>query len=116
MTVKVEVTKIWSYQTIVYKNGARTFPKKVYKEYVDEMLPQLHKLPTMERKKDLVVCIHFNCKNRTVGDLDNITKPILDTLQKSGKIGDDRYITSLKLSKSFGHESNSIEISLKENK
>lgn len=49
-----------------------------------------------------------------VGDLDNITKPILDTLQRNNKIYDDRYITKLNLSKSFGHKNNSIEIEIKE--
>ena len=112
--VKVSVNKIWSYQTLVYKRGNRSFRKKEYLSYIAEMTPQLHNLPAIEHKLDLVVSIHFNCKNRTVGDLDNITKPILDTLQSANKIYDDRYITSLVLSKSFGHNENSIEIDIKE--
>ena len=112
--VKVSVNKIWSYQTLVSQTRYGRYRKKEYLSYIAEMTPQLHKLPSIEHKRDLVVSIHFNCKNRTVGDLDNITKPILDTLQSANKIYDDRYITSLVLSKSFGHKENSIEIEIKE--
>lgn len=99
---------------MVYKNGNRTFAKKEYKEYHHIISLQIAKLKKIEHKKDLEVTIHFNCKNRVVGDLDNITKPILDTLQRNNKIYDDRYITKLNLSKSFGHKNNSIEIEIKE--
>ena len=112
MKVKLIVNKIWSYQTLVSQTRYGRHRKKEYLSYIAEMTPQLHKLPTIECKQDLVVSIHFNCKNRTVGDLDNITKPILDTLESSGKIYNDRYITDLRLSKSFNHDENSIEIKI----
>ena len=65
-------------------------------------------------KRDLAVTLTFNCKNRTVGDIDNITKPILDTLQRNKKIFDDRYITKLKVLKTFGNKENTIEILVEE--
>lgn len=112
--IEVQVDKIRSYQTLVYKNGARTFPKTEYKEYRRIISLQLGKLKAMDRSSKLSVSLHFKCKNKTVGDLDNITKPILDILQLTGKINNDRNVLELNTKKTFGHENNSIEIELKE--
>lgn len=75
---------------------------------------QLVGLPRIEDLRELKVSIHFKCKNKVVGDLDNITKPILDILQLNGNIQNDKQITKLNLSKTFGNKENSIEIEIKE--
>lgn len=108
----IPVHKILSYQTLVYKNGSRTFKKKAYHDYQTELSLHMNRIP--KYSGDLRVVIYFHCKNRTVGDLDNITKPILDTLQACGVIKDDRYIVALELYKSFNHKANSVEIFINE--
>ena len=110
----IKVEKIRSYQTLVYKNGNKTFTKKEYKEYQKEIRYQLAGLPRINDSRELEVTIHFKCKNKIVGDLDNITKPILDILQLNGNIQNDKQIIKLNLSKSFNHKKNEIEIEIKE--
>lgn len=110
--VTVKVDKIRSYQTLVYKNGNRTFKTSEYNAYERMIGFQINKLKDIRTKDQIKVKLHFKCKNRVVGDLDNITKPILDILQRHQKIYDDRYIVELHLSKTFGHKENEIEIEI----
>lgn len=110
----IRVDKIRSYQTLVYKNGNRTFPKKEYESYKKEIRYQLIGLPKIKDLRDIEVSINFKCKNKIVGDLDNITKPILDILQKYEYIKNDKQIIKLNLSKEFGFKDNLIEIEIKE--
>ncbi len=49
-----------------------------------------------------------------VGDIDNITKPILDILQVNGNIKNDKQIVELNLKKQFGAKENSIELEIGE--
>ncbi len=71
-------------------------------------------MPRINDNRELEVTIHFKCKNKIVGDLDNITKPILDILQLNGNIQNDKQIIKLNLSKEFGFKDNLIEIEIKE--
>lgn len=112
--VEVKVEKIRSYQTLTYKNGKNSFRKAEYKAYIQEISYQLTNLKPCERSAILSVKLHFKHKNKAAPDIDNATKPILDILQLSGKIHNDRNICELHAIKSFGHEENSIEIELKE--
>lgn len=112
--IEVKVDKIRSYQTLVYKNGNNTFQKKEYKDYQQEIRMQLLKLPRIKDLRDISVSLHFKCKNKVVGDLDNITKPILDILQRNSYIINDKQITELNLKKSFSYKKNTIEIEIKE--
>ena len=112
--IEVQVDKIRSYQTLVNKRGYGSYRTPEYKEYIRVISLQLGKLKAMDRSSKLSVSLHFKCKNKTVGDLDNITKPILDILQLTGKINNDRNVLELNTKKTFGHENNSIEIELKE--
>lgn len=114
MKVEVRVPKIRSYQTLVYKNGSRTFPKKEYKEYQALIGAQIAHLQTISDKRELCIQITFRSHTKAIGDLDNITKPILDTLQRTCKIYDDRYVTKLDLKKEFGYKESSIEIEILE--
>lgn len=111
--IEVKVDKIRSYQTLTYKNGFRSFQKQEYKDYQKEIIYQLAGLPKIADSRDLEISITFKCKNKIVGDLDNITKPILDILQLNGNIKNDKQIVKLNLEKSFGHDSNSIVIKIK---
>ncbi len=112
--ITIKVDKIRSYQTLVFKNGKNTFQKKVYEDYQKEIRLQLLKLNRIKDLRDARVSLHFKCKNKVVGDLDNITKPILDILQRNGYIVNDKQITELNLKKSFGHKENTIEIEISE--
>lgn len=57
---------------------------------------------------ELVLYIQFVCKpiakskfTTPAGDLDNLSKPLMDVLTKEGWYGDDRQIMSLLLNKRF---------------
>lgn len=114
-TIKIEVDKIWSYQTLVFKNGKNTYRKQVYKDYIKEMYYKgMNRLEKLE-SRSIGLKITFYCKTRTVGDLDNIAKPVMDTLEHYGIIENDRYVTELILKKVYGSKQNIIEIEIKEN-
>jgi Holliday junction resolvase RusA-like endonuclease len=106
---EIRVEKIFSYQTLVYKNGNRTFRKKRYLDYIKEIGYQLDKTKYVGQ---VAVNITFHCKNKVIGDLDNITKPILDTLQEYGLIENDKNILELNLKKVFGSKENIISIEI----
>lgn len=112
MKIEIPLIKIYSYQTLVYKNGRNTYKKEIYHAYQKEIGMYLGKLQKIKTNDPISVKLHFKCKNKTVGDLDNITKPVLDTLQAYGAIKDDRYIVELVLTKTFNHESNSLVIEI----
>ena len=107
----VIVDKIRSYQTLVYKNGHKTFKRKEYTQYTQEVKKQLN---LDEYYTDNVeVKIDFYSHTKAIGDLDNITKPILDILQ-GNVIANDRQVVKLVLTKNFGVKESRIEIEIKE--
>lgn len=109
--MKIKVNKIYSYQTLVYKNGSRTFRKKKYNEYIKEIGEQLD---DVSHEDDVSIHIIFKCKDKRVGDIDNITKPILDTLQEYGVINNDKQVIELHLRKVFNAKQNEIDILIQE--
>lgn len=109
--MQVRVNKIYSYQTLVYKNGSRTFRKKKYNDYIQEIGKQF---TSDTYKGDVAIWITFKCVNRVVGDIDNITKPVLDTLQSYGVIENDKFVQELHLQKKYGFKYNEIEIKIEE--
>ena len=109
--MKIKVNKIYSYQTLVYKNGSRTFRKKKYNEYIKEIGEQLD---DVLHENDVSIHIIFRCKDKRVGDIDNITKPVLDTLQEYGVIKNDKQVIELHLRKIFNAKHNEIDIFLQE--
>lgn len=111
---EVFVDKIRSYQTLVYKNGRNTFKKKEYTDYQNEITYQLTGLVRINDMRYIKVSIEFRNKNKVLGDLDNITKPILDILQRNGNIQNDSQIIELSLKKSFNHKDSSIVIEIEE--
>lgn len=115
MQVKVLVDKIRSYQTLVYKNGQYTYSKKAYTDYKKQITNQLvgSSFKIENDKYAISLELEFECTNRVVGDLDNISKPIIDILQNHYNFN-DKYITELKLSKKFGYDHNKIKINIKE--
>lgn len=111
---EIFVEKIRSYQTLVYKNGRNSFPKKEYTKYKDEIISQLDGFIVIDDNRDLKVTLIFKNKNRVIGDLDNITKPIFDILQKNGNIVNDKQITDLNVKKRFNNEVSSIIIKIED--
>ena len=109
--MRIKVNKIYSYQTLVYKNGNRTFRKKKYNEYIKEIGEQLD---DVLHEDDVSIHIIFRCKDKRVGDIDNITKPVLDTLQEYGVIKNDKQVIELHLRKIFNAKHNEIDIFLQE--
>lgn len=103
------VDKIRSYQTLVYKNGQRTFKRKEYIQYTEQVKKQLNL--DEYYTDDVEVRIDFYSHTKAIGDLDNITKPILDILQGT-VIANDRQVVKLKLSKNFGVKDSRIEITI----
>jgi len=112
MKFTIQVDKIRSYQTLVYKNGHRTFRKKEYTQYLEKAKKQIEATETFTGYTD--INIKFYSTTKTLGDLDNITKPILDLLQEVQIITNDRNVKKLTLEKIFGTKTNYIEIEIKE--
>ena len=110
----VQVDKIRSYQTLVYKNGRTTFKKSEYMAYERDIALQIGKLHQVNGNGPIQVEITFKSHTKAIGDIDNITKPILDILQSTGKINNDKQIVDLKIKKLFGYKTSSIEIEIKE--
>jgi Holliday junction resolvase RusA-like endonuclease len=107
----IEVAKIHSYQTLVYKNGYKTFRKPKYNDYTREIGLQLLTMP--KHTGNVSVALTFNSNTKAIGDIDNITKPILDVLQSYGIIDNDRHVQHLCVRKIFGSKHNTIEIEVK---
>ena len=84
----VKVPKIRSYQTLVYKNGSRTFRKKEYKDYKELIGQQLIRLEPISGPYSLDIT--FISRTKTIGDLDNIIKPISDILEDISKVDNDK--------------------------
>lgn len=95
--VAVEVDKIRSYQNLTYKNGRYSFRTKEYKEYIQMISLQLGKLKSVKGTYSLKLT--FITPVKTIGDIDNITKPISDILEMNGKVENDRYCVHLEVEK-----------------
>lgn len=95
--VSVQVDKIRSYQTLVYKTGKRSFRTKEYNDYIQMISLQLGKLKAVKGHYSLKLT--FITPVKTIGDIDNITKPISDILELSGKVENDRYCVHLEAEK-----------------
>ena len=109
ITIKVE--KIKSYQVCVFKNGYKSFRTKEYKDYIKEITPQISGLKRFT-EGDLKATVHYKCKNRVVGDLENITKILIDILEEYGIFKNDKQITEMNLKKTFGYDENTIDIEI----
>lgn len=106
--MRIEVAKIHSYQTLVYKNGHKTFRKPKYNDYTREIGLQLLTMP--KHTGNVSVALTFYSNTKAIGDIDNITKPILDVLQAYEIIDNDRHVQHLCVRKVFGNKHNTIEI------
>lgn len=113
-TVEVKVKKIRSYQTLVSKIGKRSYRTKEYNAYIQEVGYQINKLTPIPKGIDIKLTLHFKNKTKVIGDIDNITKPIQDILQISGKVVDDKDIRHLDAKISTGHKATSIVIEIEE--
>lgn len=111
----VKVEKIRTYQTLVYKNGIRTFPKKEYHLYNEEITNQLKKDVIINEEKPIKLEIGFNFikpkswskkkkeevkEYTTFPDLDNAAKAVIDILSKFYNFN-DKNINDLKLTKKY---------------
>ena len=110
----IQIDKIRSYQTLVYKNGRNTFKKPIYKQYERDIALQIGELNQVNGNVPIQVKITFKSHTKAIGDIDNITKPILDILQSTGKFKNDKQIVDLHIKKLFGYKTSSIEIEIKE--
>ena len=82
-----------------------------------DLLPK-HDDPPLQG--ELLLTIEFVCKpiakskyTTPSGDLDNLAKPLMDVLTKSGWYGDDRQIVNLALTKRFPESGESPHIKFK---
>lgn len=110
----IQIDKIRSYQTLVYKNGNRTFKKSSYKQYESDIALQLESMKPINGNVPIKAVIVFKSHTKAIGDNDNIVKPILDILQANGKFKNDKQIVDLHIKKLFGYQTSSIEIEIKE--
>lgn len=108
--------KIRSYQTLVYKNGSKTFRKKDYKAYeqllMDNGMEHMKEWNTSEWTY-YEVSIHFILKGKRQLDLDNMAKAILDIMEQNNIISNDKYIYKLELSKALESATYAVQIEIK---
>lgn len=112
MKTIVKVDKIRSYQTLVYKNGSRSYTKKEYREYAKQIMPQISHLEPYSKEKRLRLNLDFNFSKGKRIDIDNCVKAIQDIIQLSGKFVDDAQIFELNATKSFGNTEEHMVIEL----
>lgn len=110
--VEVKVQRIRSYQTLIGQSGRRRYRKPEYKAYIQEVSYQLARLKPIERNKKVGLHLHFKYHDRRKPDIDNARKPIQDILEMSGKIIDDKHISSSATIETFDHKESSIVIHL----
>ena len=58
----IEVTKIRSYQVLLYKNGYRSFPKPIYKTYKKELHTGMKNLKPLEKDVPIRLTLKFNVR------------------------------------------------------
>ncbi len=110
MNFTIQVSKIKSYQTLVYKNGRNTFKKQEYKNYENEIFYQIkgNKLP-FKVDNNVELELVFNHRLKNIGDIDNISKPVVDILQKRLNFN-DKHIVALNAKKRHIKELKNDEI------
>ncbi len=92
--------------------GGRRFRTKDYLQYEKDLLCLLPRDGGIKFDGEFEVDIIFYCKNK-LSDADNIIKPIMDILTKSGIIKDDRFAMRIQVTKVESLK-DSFEISLYE--
>lgn len=157
----IEVEQIRSYQTLLYKNGYRSFPTKAYKLYKQELHLGMRSLKPIPKETPIKCVLRLNASNGVnntrylvkmlttdntsrafdnkaeaeeyhdsnrhyiekealeikygvLPDVDNAVKPIIDYMEEMGIIDNDRHIVEMVVVKTFGNETNTIEIELEE--
>ena len=154
------VKKIRSYQTLVYKNGARTFRKPDYEEYENEMSDGIQRLTPIRGTVPIFIKLTFNIEagvkaeewrlvnaaGRTCGpihkdeasaaakkkkhhkiehrpaviqfapkgDWDNLSKPIMDFMEKMEIYLNDNQIVKPEIEFTFNNSRASIDIEIEE--
>lgn len=87
-----------AFRAIPRGNFCTSIKSKEYRQFESNMLKLLPKKPMV--KGEIAVTIEYYLKNRySVIDLDNLTKPVVDCLATAGYFENDKYITSLNLTK-----------------
>lgn len=117
ITIK-NIPKIRSYQTLVYKNGTKTFRTKEYIDYFKFMTENAlfkGEYDTFESPINVKITLNFSDFTFKRSDVDNLAKPILDWLEKDEIIKNDNLIHRLTIVKQKNTEkTNLIQIKIKE--
>ena len=80
-----------------------TVPSKRYRQWESDALWQLTQYGQRWTGK-IAVTLTFQMKGRLDADLDNLVTSVLDVLQESGAIDDDKNVVSLHATKHSGFE------------
>ena len=86
-----------AFRAIPRGNFCTSIKSSQYRNFEEDMMKILPRKETI--KGDVSVTIEFYLKRYSVTDIDNLTKPLLDCLAKAEYFENDKYITSLNLSK-----------------
>ena len=119
MLIKINnIPKIRSYQTLVYKNGNRTFRTKEYMEYFKYFTENAKfkniSYDTFVNPINVKIELNFSDNNFKRADVDNLAKPVLDWMEKDEIIKNDNLIHRLTIIKQKSSDNtNSINIKIK---
>lgn len=98
----IEVNRIRSYQTLVNKLGYRSHRKQDYINYIQEIGYQINNIKAINGLYKLQ--LHFVSRYKTLGDVENISKPINDILQEHGKVTNDKNCVELLVTRSINKD------------
>ena len=108
--VEIKVGNVYSYRTLVGRNGKLSYNTPKYVAYAHEIGMQINHMTPVPPPYYIV--LQFDLKGKKRIDLDNASKPILDILQNHGLIDNDQNIVMLHLSKTNGNKDNIIRLQI----
>lgn len=106
--IKLELNQIYSHQTLVRKkDNYKSYKTAQYNQYINEILWQLkaQKVPRINSNDTYysISILYLFKKPKTTNfpiptrkDLDNVTKPIMDTLETGKYINNDKNVFEIK--------------------
>jgi len=98
-----------------YRTGrGRMYKSKRLVQYETDIKDYLENVKYEKLTGDIKLTVQFNCKSRRKRDLDNMLKPLIDSLETNELFDNDNQIFEINCSKRIGCESDSTVIYLSE--
>lgn len=98
-----------------YRTGrGRMYKSKRLTQYESDIKDYLDDVKYEKLTGNIKLTVQFNCKSKRKRDLDNMLKPLIDSLETNNLFDNDNQIFEINCSKQIGCESDSTIIHLSE--